>query len=163
MEGGESPADLVRASWPFPEAAREVPRIESSAYGVPDGAPRIAPTDSLVALIFEHENWTAGQWLRDEGSPALLRTIGRLPGEPDRTILESTEGEFEVTSVGQLRRRRVGFLSAENTIAIGSGYFPLMPFDDDRGKNLLYYTANAGAHKHGVNMPYVQLLACQKQ
>jgi hypothetical protein len=44
----------------------------------------------------------------------------------------------------------------------GSGFYPLAPHPDHNSANRTYYTSLQTAHTHSVDLPYVQLLACEK-
>jgi hypothetical protein len=48
---GRSPADLLLAGWPDQTIDTAVPEIRTKLYGLPDGAPRIAPSDSFMELL----------------------------------------------------------------------------------------------------------------
>ncbi len=127
---GRSPADLLLSAWPDKAVNTAVPKIETRLFGLPDGAPLIAPSDSFVRMLVEPLNWTASHWLEVEGSSALLVVLGRLPPEIENTVLESEQGRFEVTSVAQLRRgRSSGFLEPENAIIIAPGYHPVLALE----------------------------------
>ncbi len=127
---GRSPADLVRAGWPDQAIDAAVPEIKTRLFGLPDGAPRIAPSDSFVGMLVEPLNWTAGRWLEEQGAGALLRVLGRLPPEIEHTVLESERGRFEVTSVAQLRHdRHSGFLEPQDAIIIAPGYHPVLALE----------------------------------
>ncbi len=127
---GRSPADLVLAGWPDQAIDTAVPEIKTRLFGLPDGAPRIAPPDSLLRLLIEPLNWTAGRWLEEQGTSALLQAVGRLPAEIEHTVLESEWGRFEVTSVAQLRHDRPsGFLEPKNAIVVAPGYHPVMALE----------------------------------
>ena len=127
---GRSPADLLLAGWPDQTIDTAVPEIRTRLFGLPDGAPRIAPSDSFLGMLVEPLNWTAGRWLEEQGAGALLGALGRLPPEIEHTVLESGLGPFEVTSVGQLRRdRSSGFLEPENAIVIAPSYHPVLALE----------------------------------
>lgn len=127
---GRSPADLVLAGWPDQSIDTTVPDIETRLFGLPDGAPRIAPPDELVGLLVEPMNWTGGRWLEEQGNGALLAALGRLPPEIENTVLESEAGHFEVTSVAQLRHSRPsGFLEPSNAIVVAPGYHPVLALE----------------------------------
>ena len=127
---GRSPADLLLAGWPDQAIDTAVPEIRTRLFGLPDGAPRIRPSDSFVGMLVEPLNWTAGRWLEEQGSSALLDALGRLPSEIEHTVLESERGAFEVTSVAQLRHdRSTGFLEPESAIVIAPGYYPVLALE----------------------------------
>ena len=127
---GRSPADLLLAGWPDQAIDTAVPEIRTRLFGLPDGAPRIRPSDSFVGMLVEPLNWTAGRWLVEQGSNALLDALGRLPPEIEHTMLASERGPFEVTSVAQLRHdRSTGFLEPENAIVIAPGYYPVLALE----------------------------------
>ena len=127
---GRSPADLLLAGWPDQAIDTAVPEIRTRLFGLPDGAPRIRPSDSFVGMLVEPLNWTAGRWLVEQGSSALLDALGRLPPEIEHTVLQSERGPFEVTSVAQLRHdRSTGFLEPENAIVIAPGYYPVLALE----------------------------------
>jgi hypothetical protein len=127
---GRSPADLLLAGWPDQTIDTAVPEIRTKLYGLPDGAPRIAPSDSFMELLVEPLNWTAGRWLEEQGFRALLGVLGRLPPEIEHTVLESEQGRFDVTSVAQLRQNRAsGFLEPVNAIVIAPGYHPVLALE----------------------------------
>jgi hypothetical protein len=127
---GRSPADLLLAGWPDQVIDTAEPEIRTRLFGVPDGAPRIRPSDSFVGMLVEPLNWTAGRWLEEQGSSALLDALGRLPSELEHTVLESERGPFEVTSVAQLRHdRSTGFLEPESAIVIAPGYHPVLALE----------------------------------
>ncbi len=123
---GRAPADLVRDQWPIEGMTERAPSIVVRLYGSPDGAPRIAPTDSLTALLIEGHNWTAGQWLARHGSRQLLETLNRLPTEIDQTTVEAGNETFELTSVRQLRQRPSGFLDPASAIVLAPSYMPVL-------------------------------------
>ena len=126
---GRAPADLVRDKWPIDGMAEQAPAIVVRLYGHPDGAPRIAPTDSLTALLVEGHNWTAGQWLARYGSARLLETLDRLPTEIDRTTVETGGETFELTSVRQLRQRPSGFLDPASAVVLAPSYMPVLALE----------------------------------
>jgi len=127
---GSSPADLLLAGWPDGAVDSTVPEIKTRLFGLPDGAPMIAPSESFMEMLVEPLNWTASRWLEVEGGSTLLAALGRLPPEIENTVLESERGRFEVVSVIQLRHdRSSGFLEPENAIVIAPGYHPVLALE----------------------------------
>ncbi len=83
---------------------------------IPSGSFRIQPGYWLVVSEYDGYDWLHPDEfaMRYEPVPGLIRTVADYEGLPDGTILEVVEVEDEDNStweVGQLVRRRLGFIT----------------------------------------------------
>jgi hypothetical protein len=125
--------DLVREDGqrvrPSPADSLELtPEIRTRLFGYPQALPRYGVPPRLFERLLGAGNETAREWLRQHGSPALLRTLHRLPsGDTTLTLLQVGMETVRVSSVPRQAMENLnGFLEPGDLIAIDPGYSPLL-------------------------------------
>jgi hypothetical protein len=130
---GCSIADLVRDDWRRvrnspADSADIIPAIRTRLFGYPQAVPHYGVPPILFRRLVGAENETARQWLQQNGAPALLKTLHRLPGSDTSLVLLQIGTEaVRISSVPRQAEENLnGFLEPADIIAIDPGYSPLL-------------------------------------
>jgi hypothetical protein len=130
---GCSIGDLVRDDWrgvreSSIDSAVGIPEIRTRLFGYAQAVPHYGVPPLLFNQLLEPGNEPARQWLRENGAPALLKALHRLPaGDTSLALLQIDNETMRVSSVPRQALENLnGFLEPSDNIAIDPGYSPLL-------------------------------------